>query len=110
MIILKFFAWNDNHKAKHWQDIDFILTNYDSVSIDNRIYEELSNELADSIIRYQDAGIYLIGKDIQKRLKAETLAKLKEILLILINDFSGYEDGRGEFSKKIIILQQAINS
>jgi hypothetical protein len=40
----------------------------------------------------------------------ETLAKLKEILLILINDFSGYEDGRGEFSKKIIILQQAINS
>jgi predicted nucleotidyltransferase len=110
LIILKFFAWNDNQKAKHWQDIDFILTNYDNVSIDNRIYEELSNELADSIIRYQDAGIYLIGKDIQKRLKAETLAKLKEILLILINNFSGYEDGRGEFSKKIIILQQAINS
>jgi predicted nucleotidyltransferase len=110
LIILKFFAWNDNQKAKHWQDIDFILTNYDSESIDNRIYEELSNELADSIIRYQDAGVYLIGKDIQKRLKAETLAKLKEILLILINDFSGYEDERGEFSKKIIILQQAINS
>ena len=110
LIILKFFAWNDNQKAKHWQDIDFILTNYDNVSIDNRIYDELSTELADSIIRYQDAGVYLIGKDIQKRLKAETLAKLKEILLILINDFSGYEDGRGEFSKKIIILQQAINS
>ena len=90
--------------------MDFILTNYDSVSIDNRIYEELSNELADSIIRYQDAGVYLIGKDIQKRLKAETLAKLKEILLSLINDFSGYEDVRGEFSEKVIILQRAINS
>ena len=25
LIVLKFFAWNDNQKAKHWQDIDLSL-------------------------------------------------------------------------------------
>jgi predicted nucleotidyltransferase len=110
LIVLKFFAWDDNKKNKHWQDIDFILTNYNNVSINERIYEELRTELIDSIVKNQDAGVYLIGKDIQKRLKAETLEKLQEILDILIDNFSDYEDERGTFSKKIIILQQALNS
>jgi predicted nucleotidyltransferase len=110
LIVLKLFAWNNNQKAKHWQDIDFILTNYNNVSINERIYEELCTELIDSVVKNQDAGVYLIGKDIQKRLKADTLEKLQEILDILIDNFSDYEDERGTFSEKVIILQQALNS
>ncbi len=110
-IVLKCFAWHDTQKNRHWQDINFILANYNKMTgIDERIYTELTSELADGKITYQDAAIYLVGKDIQKRLEVKTLESLITILSILIKLFDGYDDERGEFSQRIRILKQGIDS
>jgi len=117
-IILKFFAWNDrginrNQESKDWQDINFIFSNYNNPnnnSIDDRIFTELETELGNESISYQDAAIYLIGKDIKERLQTKTLINLKEILNKSINILSDYDDNdRQSFMQRLNILRRGID-
>ena len=47
---------------------------------DERVYEELAEELAEGKLQYLDANIYLLGRDIRSMFQDETIAKLNEVL------------------------------
>lgn len=82
-IVLKVFAWGDRGERtnKDLEDIDFILRKYED---EERVYDELAGELADGIVEFMDANIYLLGQDIYKLLQKKTLIELNKLLDKLI--------------------------
>ncbi|MBD2102536.1 hypothetical protein [Leptolyngbya sp. FACHB-261] len=106
-IVLKVFAWGDRGERtnKDLEDIEFILSKYED---DERVYTELANELADGVVDFLDANIYLLGQDIYKILQGKTLAELNLLLDRLIGDLDIDEPGTLDY--KLKVLQEGINS
>lgn len=104
LIVLKLFAWNDRggRTKKDLTDIDFILEYY---SDDARVYEELTQELAEGQIEYLDAAIYLLGQDIRKIFRDETIIQINVILEQLTDD---PDDDASDFVKRLKLLQRGI--
>lgn len=107
-IVLKLFAWGDRSRGrinKDLEDIEFILSKYED---DNRAYEELAEELATGVVDFIDANIYLLGKDISKILRQETMHPLNALLNELISRADMDEPRSLEY--KLKILQRGINA
>lgn len=105
-VALKLFAWGDRRErtSKDLDDIDFILKHY---SNDERVYEELAEELADGEIEYLDAGIYLLGEDIREVFRDETIRQLNAILEQLVQDSD--DDAFDSIKWRLKVLQKGIN-
>lgn len=105
-VVLKIFAWHDrkDRTKKDIEDIDFILSKYD----DNRFYEELSKELADGVVDWSDASIYLLGQDIARIFQKQTLSDLNVLLDELINNFD--VENSQSLGHKLKILKKGIDS
>lgn len=105
-IVLKIFAWGDRGERtnKDLEDIDFILSKYEN---DDRVYNELAEELADGVIELLDANIYLLGQDIYKILQSKTLLELNLLLNKLLDKF---DDEPGTLGYKLEILKKGISS
>jgi len=86
-IALKLIAWNDRRLAKDIEDINFILENY---SDDDRIYEELIDELYEGKIEFEDAAAFLLGKDIRHKFSEYTITQLDQILSKILEDCDRY--------------------
>jgi predicted nucleotidyltransferase len=106
LVALKLFAWGDRGERtrKDLDDIDFILKNY---SDDERVYEELIDELVNGDIEYIDAPIYLLGQDIRKIFRDETVNQLNSLLEQLVPDSEDEVDDSPEYRLKV--LQRGIN-
>lgn len=106
-IVLKIFAWGDRGERtnKDLEDIKFILSKYED---EERVYVELAEELANGLIEFTDANIYLLGQDIHKILQKKTLVELNIVLDKLIESLSIGEPG--SFSHKLKVLQKGIYS
>jgi predicted nucleotidyltransferase len=104
-IVLKLFAWDDRkgRTNKDLKDIEFILEHY---SDDNRVYEELTQELAEGQVEYLDAAIYLLGQDIRKIFLDETITQINVILEQLTDN---PDDEASDFVKRLKVLQGGIN-
>lgn len=114
-IVLKVFAWGDRGERtnKDLEDIEFILSKYED---DNRVYTELAEELADGVVDFLDANIYLLGQDIYKILQEKTLNErnlktLNELNLILgrLIESLGVNDP-GSLGYRLQVLQTGISS
>jgi predicted nucleotidyltransferase len=105
-IVLKVFAWGDRRERtnKDLEDIDFILSRYE----DERVYSELAEELADGVVDFLDANIYLLGQDIYKVLQEKTLVELSSLLNRLIESLNA--DEPGSLGYRLKVLQQGICS
>ncbi len=77
LLVLKLIAWNDRQERKDLEDIDFILRNYRD---DDRIFVELLNEISQAIVEYEDSAIFLLGQDIRKNFREDTIQELQKIL------------------------------
>ena len=77
LIVLKLIAWNDRKAAKDLEDIYFILKNY---SDDNRVFVELVDELSQGLVKYEESGSFLIGRDIKNNFSSETIKHLMKII------------------------------
>jgi len=75
-LVLKLIAWNDRKAAKDLEDVYFILNKYE----DDRIYEELADELSQGLIEFEQAAGFLLGRDIQKIFNEATIIELNKIL------------------------------
>ncbi len=75
-LVLKLIAWNDRKASKDLEDIYFILDKYE----DDRIYEELADELSQGLIEFEQAAAFLLGRDIQKTFNETTIIELNKIL------------------------------
>jgi len=106
-IVLKIFAWGDrgNRTNKDLEDIEFILSRYED---DDRVYSELAEEIADELVDFLNASIYLLGQDIHKILQEKTLCELNLLLTRLIERLDA--DETESLSHSLKILQQGIYS
>lgn len=107
LIVLKIFAWSDRRERtnKDLEDIDFILSKYED---DERVYAELANELADGVVDFLDANIYLLGQDIHNILQARTLSALDALLSTLIESLDANRTRSSAY--RLNVLQQGIRS
>lgn len=106
-IVLKLFAWSDRRGRtnRDLEDIEFILNNFED---DDRIYEELVEELMQDVLKYTDAATYLLGIDIGKICLQPTLQQLKTILEQLILHLENI--GSDSLVHKLKVLQQGIDT
>lgn len=106
-VVLKIFAWGDRGERtnKDLEDIEFILSKYED---EERVYEELALELADGLVEFIDANVYLLGQDIHKILQEKTLSELNILLDKLIENLDISK--LGSLSDRLKVLQKGINS
>ena len=106
-IVLKVFAWGDRGEStnKDLEDIEFILSKYED---DDRVYNELVEELSSGYVEFLDANIYLLGQDIYRMLQDKTLIELNKLLGKMIKKFDYAEDR--SFGYMLKVLQKGINS
>ncbi|MEI6429070.1 MAG: nucleotidyl transferase AbiEii/AbiGii toxin family protein [Pseudanabaena sp. ELA607] len=106
-IVLKIFAWGDRGEKtnKDLEDIEFILSKYED---DDRVYNELVEELYSEAVKLSDAGIYLLGQDICKMLQDKTLIELNKLLGKMIEKFD--DDEERSLGYRLKILHKGINS
>lgn len=83
LLALKLIAWADRKAMKDLQDIYFILNNFND---DNRIFEELLDELSEGIIEYEDAAAFLLGRDIRTMFSKATIKEIQKILPQLLEN------------------------
>ncbi|MBW4422059.1 MAG: nucleotidyl transferase AbiEii/AbiGii toxin family protein [Myxacorys californica WJT36-NPBG1] len=104
-VVLKLFAWSDRRgrTSKDLDDIDFILKHY---SDDQRVYEELAEELATGRLEYLEAAIYLLGQDIRSIFRAETLHQVDLVLDQLMLEANNVPDLLAE---RLQILKQGLH-
>jgi predicted nucleotidyltransferase len=81
-ITLKLLAWGDRGERtnKDLDDINLVLKYYQD---QERVYEELVDEVANGNLEFLDASIYLLGRDICKIFQSDTIDQLKTLLVKL---------------------------
>jgi len=101
-VFLKIFAWGDrgDRTNKDLEDIEFILLKYED---DERVYSELTEELAEGVVEFLDANIYLLGQDIYKILQDKTLAELDSLLNKLIESLDADEPKSLGYRLKVLL-------
>lgn len=106
-VVLKIFAWGDRGETtnKDVEDIEFILSKYED---DDRVYNELVEELSSGNVDFLDANIYLLGQDICRMLQDKTLIELSKLLGKMIKNFD-YNEERS-FGYMLKVLQKGIYS
>ena len=106
-VVLKIFAWGDRGERtnKDLEDIEFILSKYED---DDRVYNELVEELSSGNVEFLDANIYLLGQDIYRMLQDKTLIELNKLLGKMIKKFDYAEDRSLGYILKV--LEKGINS
>lgn len=88
LVVMKLFAFADRKHADDLRDVEFILKNYLHDHGENRIFEELSEQLANGEIEYQQAGPFLLGKDAGQLCNHQTIERLLPILDSLVDPYS----------------------
>ncbi|MBD2778290.1 hypothetical protein [Iningainema tapete] len=82
-IVLKLLAWNERREKKDLEDIIFVLQNYQE---EERVYEELVDELLTDKFEVDEASIVVLGRDIRKAFRKETLNKVSKIVTQIIEN------------------------
>ena len=78
---LKLIAWSDRGGNKDLKDIDFMIEGIADRGIyENRVFEELINEMSEGQFEYLDASTFLLGRDIRRIFHDATVSKINEIL------------------------------
>lgn len=85
-IVLKLLAWSDRKAKKDLSDVHFILKCYTN---DDRIFSELSLELSEGKIEFEDAGILLLRQDIYTIFYKETLLRIEAVLEDILKQQAG---------------------
>ncbi|NES97512.1 MAG: hypothetical protein F6K32_20290 [Desertifilum sp. SIO1I2] len=112
LVGLKLIAWNERLENKDLSDIVHVLQNYE----DDRSIETFFDEINTEQLDYDTAPSALIGQDMQSIFKDETLNKICEILLKLIEQseqhlpqfVSNYEEDWDNAFEKLVARFKAL--
>lgn len=88
---LKLLAWNNRKANKDLEDILFVLQKYQD---DNRLYQELLEEILSENFEFDELHSILIGRDIRKRFtQKKAINKIEEIILHILDYQNEYLPG-----------------
>ena len=87
LLVMKFFAFADRKHIDDLKDAVFILQHYLQHHNENRVFDELATQLAHGRIEYQQAGPFLLGKDVGQLCKRETVERLLPIIGSLVDPY-----------------------
>ncbi|MUG94629.1 hypothetical protein F7734_20570 [Scytonema sp. UIC 10036] len=86
-IALKLLAWNERRENKDLEDIILVLQNYQE---EERVFEELLDEISSGQFEIDEASIILIGREIRTLFSHQTLNKLNQIITQIIDNKNQY--------------------
>lgn len=86
-IALKLLAWNERQENKDLEDIVLVLENYEQ---EERIFEELIDEISSGLFEIDEAADVLIGIDIRNKFKNRTLKRVKKVVNRIIRNKNQY--------------------
>ncbi|HEX7004325.1 MAG TPA: nucleotidyl transferase AbiEii/AbiGii toxin family protein [Trueperaceae bacterium] len=84
-VALKLFAYSDRAAERDLADIEFILENATEV-LSERVFDELSSELADGHLQYDETGPYLLACDLRRQSSTMVIAGLLDVLSGLLDE------------------------
>ena len=84
-VALKLMAYKDRKLEKDLFDIHFILEHATEV-FSERVFDELADALAEGRLDYDQAGAFLLGRDLANQATTDVISVLSGILSNLIND------------------------
>jgi len=87
LVMLKLIAYSDRRRSDDLADVLFILEQYSHHELEDRIFEELADQLARGDLAFEQAGAFLLGRDVSRQCHPSNLPKLSAIL----NDILGHE-------------------
>jgi len=115
LAILKLIAWKDNYpnRSKDAEDLLFIMKNYESAGISDKLYETELQLLESEDFDIQIAGIVLLGKEMSKICKNKTIEYLRKIIDEETSENSNYNlikdmllTKRGDFNRILFLLRK----
>lgn len=115
LAILKLIAWKDNYpnRSKDAEDLLFIMKNYESAGISDKLYETELQLLESEDFDTQIAGIVLLGKEMSKICKNKTIEYLRKIIDEETSENSNYNlikdmllTKRGDFNRILFLLRK----
>jgi len=115
LAILKLIAWKDNYpnRSKDAEDLLFIMKNYESAGISDKLYETELQLLESEDFDIQIAGIVLLGKEMSKICKNKTIEYLRKIIDEETSENSKYNlikdmllTKRGDFNRILFLLRK----
>jgi predicted nucleotidyltransferase len=84
-VALKLFAYADRGQERDLTDIAFIL-DHATEAFSARVFEELSDELADEVLGYDSAGPYLLARDLLRQSPPKVIAALQDVLTRILDE------------------------
>jgi predicted nucleotidyltransferase len=86
LVILKVVAYYDRRKIDDLADVLFILENYSRYELEDRIFDELAELLARGDLPFEQAGAFLLGRDVAAQCSPPHRPKVKGILDDVLGD------------------------
>jgi predicted nucleotidyltransferase len=86
LVMLKLVAHQDRRKTDDLADVLFILENYSRYELEDRIFDELADQLASGALPFDQAGAFLLGRDMAAQCSPSNLPKVAAILNDLLRE------------------------
>lgn len=89
LVVLKLVAYRDRTRTDDLRDVFFILEQYARHELEDRIFDELSDLLAGGGLAFEQAGAFLLGRDISTQCNPSNRSAVLQILQDLLSKDAG---------------------
>jgi predicted nucleotidyltransferase len=86
LVMLKLVAHRDRSKTDDLTDVLFILEHYSRNELEDRIFDELADQLASGELPFELAGSFLLGRDVATQCRPSSRPEVAGILDDLLSD------------------------
>jgi predicted nucleotidyltransferase len=86
LVMLKLAAHRDRGKTDDLADVLFIVEHYSRYELEGRIFDELAEQLASGELPFEQAGAFLLGRDVATQCSPTNRPKVAIILNDLLTD------------------------
>ncbi len=80
LVMLKLVAHSDRRRSEDLADVLFILEQYSRYELEERIFDELTEQLAHGDLPFEQAGAFLLGRDVSLQCHPSNRPRIATIL------------------------------
>ncbi len=86
LVALKLIAYKDRSRADDLRDVLFILEYYSRYELEDRIFDELSELLANGELEFEQAGAFLLGRDISSQCSLSNQSVCAGLVILFVEE------------------------